>query len=290
MSQRYTLSIGNLCIALLQAKRSRNIRFDGAMQAFMTPEVNLPVDLQFEISDEMGFPSLDDYQEVFVTKPEGIWSIHENKAKDEYLIVLQNEPELPPYQMVSTDRTFSKFTLYPGKSDPLWFGYPLDEMSIAAHANINRIGIILHAACVSIDGKGYLFAGTSGAGKSTISEIWSKVPKATVVTDERVLIREQDGAIWAYGTPWHGTAHIHKNLGVQLQAVFFIQHGTENKAGTLSAKDVVNRLMVRCFPTFWHKEGMSFSLEFCNDIAERLSCYQLSFVPDINVTDYIRKI
>lgn len=289
MPHRYTLSIGGLHIVLLQAKRSI-IRFDDTLRAFMSSGDIRPVDLQFEVSEEVDFPKLEKYQKVFITKPEGIWSVYENKTRDHYLIVLQNEPELPPYQIVLTDRSFSRFTIYSGERDYVWFGYPLDEMSIAAHANINRLGILLHSACVSIDGKGYLFAGTSGAGKSTISTIWDKESEATVVTDERVLIREQDGQIWAYGTPWHGTAKIHKNLGVPLHSVFFIQHGTENMASKLTVKDVVNRLMVRCFPTFWHTEGMSFSLDFCMSIAERLSCYQLSFVPDVSVTHFIRKL
>jgi hypothetical protein len=51
--------------------------------------------------------------------------------------------------------------------------------------------------------------------------------------------------------------------------------------------DAANRLLVRCFPTFWHKEGMQFVLDLCYEIASSINCQQLAFAPSDDVTSYI---
>jgi hypothetical protein len=284
--EEFGFSIGNLNITVAQENGCRKLSFDPAMTHFSSAKIDKP-DIYYEISSKTFFPSNDAYAVKFQTKPEGIWTIFQNRTEKSYLIRLENIDSGPPFLVALADEKFSKFEIYPGDRETFGFWYPFDEMTIAAHANINRIGIILHAACVAVNGKGYLFAGTSGAGKSTIANIWLSHPDAIVVTDERVLIRRQEGRLWAYGTPWHGTAEIHKNVGVPLEEVFFIKHGAQNQASEVQTVDAANRLLVRCFPTFWHKEGMQFVLDLCYEIARSIHCQQLAFAPSDDVTNYI---
>jgi hypothetical protein len=155
--------------------------------------------------------------------------------------------------------------------------------------SINKVGIILHSACISWRGKGFLFPGVSGAGKSTIAEIWQKDGEAEVLTDERVIIREYHNNLWAFGTPWHGTTDVHKNVGVPVEGILFIQHGRENRIARIPVIDAANRLLVRCFPAFWQKEGLQFALDFCARTAGMKDCYDFQFVPDRSAAEFIKK-
>ncbi|NOY64970.1 MAG: hypothetical protein GXO97_06220 [Nitrospirae bacterium] len=111
-----------------------------------------------------------------------------------------------------------------------------------------------------------------------------------MLTDERVIIREEKGSLWAFGTPWHGTAQLHKNAGTPVDSIFFIKHGKQNRAIPIKIPDAVNRLMVRCFPTFWNRQGMEFALEFCIRIAREVACYELEFVPTPSVIEYVKAL
>ena len=48
--------------------------------------------------------------------------------------------------------------------------------------------------------------------------------------------------------------------------------------------------MVRCFPTFWNKEGMEFAVDFCSKVAEAKNGYELEFVNDVSVVDCLKKL
>lgn len=63
-------------------------------------------------------------------------------------------------------------------------------------------GFLLHAASTISRGRGALFSGVSGAGKSTIISLAR--PHVMRLTDEISYIRKIDGAFRASGTPFSG--------------------------------------------------------------------------------------
>ena len=83
-------------------------------------------------------------------------------------------------------------------------GYPLDELLFISLLGQGR-GVEIHGCGVVLNGSdGLLFAGQSGAGKSTIARLCLAEPGAVVLSDDRVILREEPDGIWMYGTPWHG--------------------------------------------------------------------------------------
>ncbi len=265
---------------------------DPALKAFAIPHVpGGRQDILFSVVEQRTV-DLNACVPLFSSLPEGLWKAWSFRG-DSYIFSLHEiAADNKPYRIAIGDRQLLDITIFSTHRDrrivsPL--EYPMDELVIAGHLNINRIGILLHSALVSLNGRGLLFAGTSGSGKSTLSELWLNAADAEVLTDERVILREKEKALWAYGTPWHGTAGIHKNVGTSAAAVLFIRHGAVNEVKRLSVMDAANRLMVRCFPTFWHKEGMQFALDFCAKTAASVECYEFGFVPDASAVDFIRR-
>src|SRR4030095_7414071 len=83
-----------------------------------------------------------------------------------------------------------------GSPRPL--AYPLDDLVFQHH--LARAGrLVVHACGLVVDGGAVLFAGASGAGKTTTARLWSRLrPGTRVLSDDRVVV---DQALLAHGTP-----------------------------------------------------------------------------------------
>ncbi|PLX84647.1 MAG: hypothetical protein C0617_07350 [Desulfuromonas sp.] len=289
MTRRH-FAIGNIRFALEYDPAPREILVHPALESFSVDAPAAEPDIVFAVDPDPASPDFTGMRQLFSTGPEGLWSVWEDPDQRGYTIALQNDEEPVPNRIVRTDRSFSRCTIIETEDRRTVYplGYPLAEMVLMAHANINRVGVVFHSACIVLDGKGYLFAGISGAGKSTISQIWLEEGSAEVLTDERVLVREEDGALMAYGTPWHGTANIHKNKGAPIAAIFFIMHGDGNRCRPIAPKEATNQLLLRSFPTFWHPGGMQNAIDFCIRTATSTPCLELDFLPDPSITEYVK--
>jgi hypothetical protein len=80
--------------------------------------------------------------------------------------------------------------------------YSLDAILRIVHTLVlaEQGSFLLHSASAIRHGKAFLFAGVSGAGKTTISRL--APPDATLLTDEISYVCKQGDGYIAYGTPF----------------------------------------------------------------------------------------
>jgi len=147
-------------------------------------------------------------------------------------------------------------------------------------------GVDLHACGVKMGNQGILFSGVSGAGKSTIAEFWKK-QDVDLLSDDRIIVRKVDGEFLMYGTPWHGDAKVSVPDKAPLKTIYFLKQSKENQAVQLNIPESTFRLIVRCFPTYYSKEGMGYTLGLVSDIVEKVPCYELQFTPDERAIDTV---
>lgn len=166
---------------------------------------------------------------------------------------------------------------------------PLDAV-LVTHLLSRGRGVLCHACGVVDHERGILFFGQSGAGKSTLAALWSGQPGVTLLSDDRVIVRKREGRFWIHGTPWYGSVRAASPKTVPLEHVFIIRHASANQVAFLKASEVVSCILVRSFPTFWDAEGMSFSIDFLGQLSQSVPCYELGFVPDRSVIDFVRCI
>jgi len=167
-------------------------------------------------------------------------------------------------------------------------GYPLNQILMILLLSLGK-GIVLHACGIDDRGCGYLFLGNSGHGKSTIAKLWFE-NHATVLNDDRIIVREKDGEFWMYGTPWHGDFRELSPKGLTIHKIFFLRPGEKNSAALQKGAEAVTMLLTRSFPPLWDKKGMAYTMGLCHRIVNKIPCYELSFEPDTRIVDFLRNM
>jgi len=147
-------------------------------------------------------------------------------------------------------------------------------------------GLLVHAASAVRNGKAFVFAGVSGAGKTTISRL--APPDALLLTDEISYVRREDEGFAAHGTPFAGElAKLGENVRAPLAALYLLHQGPENSMEPVGHGEAVRRLMenVLFFANDPELVGMVF--ETACELVRRVPVYRLSFVPDESVWDLV---
>jgi len=149
-------------------------------------------------------------------------------------------------------------------------------------------GIMLHSCGVIDAGDGLVFAGISTAGKTTTAFLWEKHPQARVLNDDHTILRKTDGQFRLYGTPWHGLTGIARSADAPLKKIFILKHAPANQAVRLSPARAAAALLVRTFAPLWSAPAMAYTLQFLDELCQTVPCYELGFVPDQSVVEYVR--
>jgi len=147
-------------------------------------------------------------------------------------------------------------------------------------------GFLVHAASAIRGGRAFLFAGVSGAGKTTISRLAPS--DATLLTDEISYVRRQGDEYWACGTPFAGElARVGENLSAPLSTLFLLEKGPENRIEAVAPSEAVRLLMRNILFFAEDPELVSLVFRSACEFAEQVPARRLIFVPDQRVWEMI---
>lgn len=138
-------------------------------------------------------------------------------------------------------------------------------------------GTCLHGSCIAYRGKGLIFSAPCGTGKSTHTSLWKKLYGEDVVyvNDDKPALREKDGTIYVYGTPWSGKTELNTNISVPLSAVVFLARGENNKIRRLSVPEAVCYLNDQTFPSVYDNRLFKMNMDFIEKIISKVPVYML---------------
>ena len=200
-----------------------------------------------------------------------------------------------PYKIARFNRTFtagdvqlSRRHFDPHSSDPVYpLEYPLDEL-LMIHLLSQGKGVEIHG-CGLLDraGRAYVFAGQSGAGKSTMARLWLNHGDVRLLSDERVVLRTDRDRITVYGTPWHGDAMTASPLSGELAGVFFLNHAPTHDVVPIGGSRAAAKLLACSFVPFHSAEAVDRTVAALERVSERAVCYDLRFAPDPSVIDVL---
>lgn len=164
--------------------------------------------------------------------------------------------------------------------------YPFSEVWMI-HLLPPRRGLLVHCFGLLFQGGAYLFVGSSGEGKTTSAKLWQEVGLGEILSDDRVIVKKENGTWMAYGTPWHGEARLCSPHHAPLKKIFFLAKAGQNRLKPLSPVESLQRLLVRSFHPFWNLELMEQSSAAAADLCLEIPSYELGFLPDKSAVQFI---
>lgn len=277
------LRIARMTIALRCDDPRLAWEWSGASSRFLVPPATADVELDVRAEDTIPPADLRD----LVFDSGAVWRLFRDGAGFRIECHSHVFPS-NPYKAATFDASFTRGTIVMSEGarhlNPL--DYPLDEVLVSHLLGRGR-GVELHS-CGVIDrqGRGHLFAGMSGAGKSTTARLWGS-SAAAILSDDRVIVREEEGVMWMHGTPWHGEAALSMDAGAPLAGVYLLEQSPQLALRELHHANAVARLFGCSFPPFHDPESVAFTLSFLERLADLVPVRELCFTRDARVADLI---
>ena len=147
-----------------------------------------------------------------------------------------------------------------------------------ALATTGKDTLIIHAAVVSCEGKGYLFLGPSGTGKSTHAQLWLKHIEGTeLVNDDNPVVR--DGVV--YGSPWSGTkTPCFRNVSVPIGGIVMLSQAPYNKIRRLNGIEAYVDLAESVGSMPWDSRIAESQHQTENTLVSTIPMWHLECLPD----------
>ncbi|PYP86426.1 MAG: hypothetical protein DMF61_13150 [Blastocatellia bacterium AA13] len=280
------LEIAGVSVRLIPDDPALTLTIEGAAREFLindcTPDIELTA--AWGSVEEPRAPLLFDSGAVwklFDINGDRLFSFNSpTLGTDPYKLAILN-PEFTRGHVILNSNSFEKgAAIYP-------LEYPLDELIVLNWLALGR-GVEMHSCgLIDSDGRGRLFAGQSGAGKTTTARLWENIDGVKILSDDRIILRKIGEEIWMHGTPWHGDAELASPAKARLDHIYFIKHGPENRLAELSKANAIARLFACSFPPFHSSEGLDFTLGFMSEVVASVHCAELTFTPTREAVDFI---
>lgn len=166
--------------------------------------------------------------------------------------------------------------------------FPSDWLLIS-RVLADRQGCMFHSSGVVLDGKGFLFVGHSGAGKSTMVKMLYE--KAEILCDERIIARKVQDGFRIYGTWTHGEVPIFSSSSAPLRAVLFLKQARENRITPIHDKaHAIARLGACAFKPLATGDWWKKTLSFMEELIAKVPCFQLEFDQSGDVIKLLQKL
>jgi hypothetical protein len=258
-----TIQIGGTAIGLHSDNPSFRSLLESRYAGFVAPAVRPDFEFEIELSDGESLVSAED--DVRVARSGDVWQLQ----RGDFLATWN----------ARTARGQVRQSNNP---------YAIDSVLRIVHSILlaSRGGFLLHAASAIRGGQAFLFAGVSGAGKTTISRLAPS--EASLLTDEISYVRHEHGKYEACGTPFAGElARVGENLAAPVKTLFFLEQAAENRTEEIGAADAVRRLLKNVL--FFAEDPELVRMLFASacKFADEVPVRRLCFVPDQRVWEMI---
>lgn len=161
--------------------------------------------------------------------------------------------------------------------------YPEGQIILLNRLALLQAGLV-HSSAMVIEGRGYLFCGRSGAGKTTIARLWKRAGY-TLLCDDRNMVRLIGGVAVACSTPWHGEDPEVNALNVPLGGIFHLHKAKGNWVEPIPVAKAVARLYATTLAPFYDRVSAACVLDTYADCLEHVPSYELHFTPDLRAID-----
>lgn len=140
---------------------------------------------------------------------------------------------------------------------------------------VRRQMVQLHCATIEDQGRGILFLGPSGIGKTTQAERWAEFRGSSIINGDVGFVQRTEREYIAWGTPWHGSSPYCLNTSVPVKALVVLKQAQENKLRELTGFEKVAEVSGSVFYPTWLEDGMDLCTDTLNHLLTDLPVYRL---------------
>ena len=204
------------------------------------------------------------------------------RCGDGYLAEFASLPEAPVCGQLELSGDFRRGRLFAcGSPAAQTFAVNNAMMLLFAFASAPFRALEMHASVVTHGGRGFLFLGRSGTGKSTHSGLWLKyIPGTELLNDDNPVLRVVDGETRVYGSPWSGKTHCYKAQDVPVGAIVRLRQAPENHIERLNVVGAYASVMASCSGYRPIRMIADAQHETLSAVAQQVPCFQLDCLPD----------
>ena len=174
--------------------------------------------------------------------------------------------------------------------------YPYNEDTLETFAiylfNTNAVQqqmLQFHCSIIDDKGRGILFLGPSGIGKTTQAERWAEYRGSTIINGDVGFVERTRNGYLAWGTPWHGSSSYCLNTSVPIKALVVLKQASENQLRELSGFEKVSEVSSHIFYPTWLENGMELCTETLNHLLNDLPVYRLDNRADEEAVQLLAK-
>lgn len=155
-------------------------------------------------------------------------------------------------------------------------------MLMFAFATAPLMTLEMHSSVIMNSGRGYLFLGRSGTGKSTHSRLWLKnIPGSELLNDDNPVLRVcADGVVRVYGSPWSGKTPCYRSQSVPVGAIVRIRRASADRIIRMNVLESYTSVYSSCSGFKSDRkivDALHRTLEY---IAVHTPCYTMECLPD----------
>ena len=155
-------------------------------------------------------------------------------------------------------------------------------MLLYAFASADKQTMLFHASVIGHRGKGFLFLGKSGTGKSTHSQQWLRyIEGSELINDDNPVVTvTSDGKATVWGSPWSGKTPCYRNVSAPIGAFVRIRQEKENRIKRDNTLQAFASLLPSISTMKWDERVYN---GCCDSIALLIGatpCYTLGCRPD----------
>lgn len=142
--------------------------------------------------------------------------------------------------------------------------------------------VAFHSSVIRYRGKGVLFLGESGTGKSTHTRLWREhIPGAELLNDDSPIIRATEREAIVFGSPWSGKTPCYRNESCPITAVVRLSQAPHNHIRRLRPIEAIGALLPSAPPAFARDEQLSDdTCGLLSRLIAQVPVYHLECLPD----------
>ncbi len=160
--------------------------------------------------------------------------------------------------------------------------YPLDGLLLYFLSSAAG-DIMIHGSGVICEGRGWIFTGRSGSGKTTMAGIFDRAGDR-VIHDDRLILRRATNGWVMHSTP------VYRNDEPRSAAVdhlWGITHGRANVSTPVTGAEAVAMVLSNCVQQNRDRDAASRLAAAVEDLVSSVRVSRLSFLPDGVIRDYL---